>query len=1634
MTKKEEVKTFTEEENTAALDRLIEALWDASGNITRDAGTRFETLVKDFLSKDETYSRAFRKVYTYAEWVDKEKPDMARTDIGIDLVAKNAFNDDFTAIQCKFYSKNATITKSEVDSFIAASSAPCFTNRLIVTTCQKPWSVNVERELEGVEPAIQVIKRSDLNDCSFSWEEYNKGAFTQQKKFTPLPFQETAIEDVINGFKTNDRGKLIMACGTGKTFTSLKIAEKMVPEKGMVLFLVPSLSLLSQTLTSWTQQCRRRMTAFAVCSDNSTGKANLEEVESLTKRNELAYPATTNARALSEQVGYALAGDADMVVVFSTYHSIDTIHRAQKMEMPEFDLIVCDEAHRTASGREFDAEESPFTRVHDDLFIRGRKRLYMTATPRIYDQDSKSRDDVVLYSMDDEKIFGKTFHTVNFTKAIMLEKLVDYKVIVLGVPADVLGEEYTTNIAAMGGFPVEHASKVIGAWKALCKSGLQGEQSLGNDLSHMKRAVGFAQVIEEPEKHDRIASKTFTDQFGKVVDQYRKRVERLHGSRKTEEDRLQMDSLPSLKVETRHIDGSMCATEKDGLLNWLKEEPAKGTCKVLFNVRCLSEGVDVPSLDAVIFLSPRRSQVDVVQTVGRVMRTAPGKKRGYVIIPVVTTPDIGADIFMDNNKEFQTVWDTLNALKSIDENFGGVIDGTNQTMNAEKIEVICLADTIGKRNNGVGGGSKRPPKKVEGQGVLDLGRDVVLEEAIKARIIKRVGNRREWEEWAKDVGVICQQQIEQINKILDDESNAEMQKAFGAFSEELQSTLGGEMTREEIVEMLGQHIVTKPVLDALFEEFPFTENNPVARAMTDMVEKLDKEGMRKVTETLRFFYMSVKARAKTLKTTEQRQRVILELFDRFFKVAFPKQQDKLGIVYTPIEIVDFINQSVADVLKKEFGTSIDEPGVHVLDPFTGTGTFMTRLIGSGLIPVEKLPQKFKEDLHAHEIVPLAYYIASMNLEATYHEIMTKAGREVGYEPNNIVVWTDTFADRDEKTKLAQFRSTLKENQELLLKERQSDIRVIIGNPPYSVGQESQNDNNQNEHYELLGRRLEETYVAASKANLTKSIYDSYIKGYRWASDVLKEKGVIGFVTNAGWIESNSADGMRKCLKEEFSSIYVFHLKGNQRTSGEQSKKEGGKIFGEGSRAPIAIVLLVKNPEAKEQGKIYFHAVDDYMTREEKLAQVKDVSTYLNIPWKEIIPDEHNDWLNQRDDSFRKFIRMDGKKNSSGEKALFDMYSLGVLTTRDAWCFNSSKEMLSRNMSCCIGNYNAQVDNFSKGKEVDYDKRLLSWEVKQKRDVERGNKADAFSEKHVYESVYRPFFKQNFYFDKYWNARVAQMPKIFPDRKSENLIITINKNFNSGSGNVALMCSNIVDLHVNGDAQCFPRWVYEEADSSSLFADKRTRVDGISLEGMKHFRDIYGEDLSVDDVFYYIYGILHSEEYLTRYANNFSKELPRIPRVETRGEFNAFSLAGRRLADLHVNFEDVKEYDGVDFNRASRNYKVTQMKWGKIPGKTGNAGKDKTVLHYNKDIVIRNIPLEAQEYVVSSKSALDWIVDRVRVKTDKESGIKNDFNDYAKEIGKPRYPLSLVLKVITVSLETMKIVKSLPPLTIHPLDR
>ena len=1428
----------------SALNTLLEQFEKATLS-QRDKGTSFENLIIKFFQFEPYYKSQYTNVQTYAQWVDEHGSSFGlvnKTDAGIDLVLTSNTG-EFHAVQCKNYSADYGIQKTDIDSFFTASGKQWFSHRYIVTTTNK-WSKNAREALTNQQIPISVINLEDLENSQIDWSQFHiKDTPVLKAKKGLRPHQQNALKNVESRFNDGEtRGKLIMACGTGKTFTALKIAEKMAGKGKRVLFLVPSLSLLSQTLREWNQDTETPLINFAVCSDSDVGKKHNED-SVLANLSDLQFPATTNAKSLANAVHVVEQKNKQqtMTVVYSTYHSIDVIHQAQSQHnLPEFDLIICDEAHRT-TGATFDGEnESAFVRIHDADYIKGAKRLYMTATPRIYGEAAKTTEGVVLYSMDDETHYGKEFFVLTFSQAVSDGLLVDYKVIVLAIEESHI-QRQIPNVLTDGNneLKVDDAAKIVGCWKALSKYGLNSEE--GALYNPMRRAVAFCQVIEKEYKGSKhkVSSKLIAEMFQAVIEEYQQ-AERTALLKHNPD--LKLPPQLTMTCQAEHVDGGMNAGEKESKLQWLKapEGLPENTCRILSNVRCLSEGVDVPALDAVLFLTPRNSQVDVVQSVGRVMRRAEGKQQGYVILPVVIPAGVEAEEALDKNENYRVVWQVLNALRSHDDRFDAMINKLEfNGKDTQKMEVIAIADKIvPKANNNKsrkkarGGdviGRPNPPAPVQETLQFEIGE---IERALYAKIVKKCGNRHHWEDWAGDIAKIARTHIDSINAILENPANEAERTAFEAFAAELRDDLNNAVSDEEIVEMLAQHMITKPVFDALFSDYSFAEHNPMSRAMQKVLDLLQQKNLHKERNTLQSFYDSVHLRASGIETAEGKQKIVVELYDKFFRNAFPRMTERLGIVYTPVEVVDFIIKSVEDVLQHEFKSSLQDKGVHILDPFTGTGTFITRLLQSGIIPRDRLPEKYKSEIHANEIVLLAYYIAAINIESSYHGILAgnidgNVSDDVPYVPFEGICLTDTFQMYEKGDMLDEM---LVDNSARRKRQKALDIRVIIGNPPYSAGQESANDNNANIEYPHLDTRIRETYAEHSAATNKNALYDSYIRAIRWASDRIGQQGVIGFVTNAGWVEANTADGLRKCLAEEFSSLYIFHLRGNARTSGERRRKEKDNVFGQGTRTPIAVSILVKNPQAEKQGRIYFHDIGDYLTREQKLETIAELGSINDITerqgWQEIIPDEFNDWLNQRDPNFDNYISLGDKKDKNA-LVVFENYSSGIKTNRDAWCYNFSDGLLRQNMQSMIGFYNSEVTRFqaackglpenrqSETKDfINRDETQIGWSGGLENDFAK-QKLHTFESENIVTSLYRPFTKTNFYYDRPFNERTYQMGYVFPNIQSANVdnqVVYLSGLGNSGKDFSALITNVIPDLNMqHSGGQGFPKDLYEFSD-------------------------------------------------------------------------------------------------------------------------------------------------------------------------------------------------------------------------------
>ena len=859
------------------IDELL-ASYRSAATTERDKGTYFERLCAAFLTSDPVQAEQYEAVWPWSDWIAQSGASWAAQngwtgkDVGIDLVAKLRGHDGFAAIQCKFYSPQHRIAQADISGFIAVSDKTPFQHRVVMDSTVVEWSENAEAMLLGHERHIIRIGLSELRASPIQWERFAaKGEVILSPKKEPRPHQSDALAAVRAGFADYDRGKVIMACGTGKTFTSLKIAEDLVGADGLVLFLVPSLALMAQTVREWTTDTATPLRSFAVCSDTQVGKRrvakdDVAEISSL----DLAFPATTDATKLASAVADPAPGK--MTVIFATYQSIQVVSDAQlRHGMPRFNLIICDEAHRTTGATLDGQEESNFVRIHRDEVIGGDKRLYMTATPRIFGDGVKSKAEdlgVTLATMDDESVYGPTFFYRGFGWAVQNELLTDYKVIVLAMDEGLVARSVQKRMADNDNtLQLDDATKIIGCYKALTKADLATD--VGADVQPMKRALAFCRDIA--------SSKLVKDEFAAVVDEF------LGYDPVLEEE----DEADHIRCQIQHVDGTFNAKTRGELLDWLKAEPDANTCRILTNARCLSEGVDVPALDAIMFLHPRKSQIDVVQSVGRVMRRAPGKRMGYVILPVGVPAGVPPEQALADNEKYRVVWQILNALRAHDERFDATINQIDLGQDvSDRIQIVGVSGkpedsvelqavtakvenlpnkTAAKRGGNYGSGAAAGDDDliIEGPMIQPELPGFVVDEfarAIKAKIVKKCGTRDYWEDWASNIADIAQTHITRISAIVETPGTP-ARAAFDVFLEELRDDLNASITAEDAIEMLAQHIITRPVFEVLFEGHQFTQENPVSRAIQGVLGVLDAHNLDKENTDLERFYASVKARA-----------------------------------------------------------------------------------------------------------------------------------------------------------------------------------------------------------------------------------------------------------------------------------------------------------------------------------------------------------------------------------------------------------------------------------------------------------------------------------------------------------------------------------------------------------------------------------------------------------------------------------------------------------------------------------------------------------------------------------------------------------------------------------------------------
>ena len=846
------------------------------------------------------------------------------------------------------------------------------------------------------------------------------------------------------------------------------------------------------------------------------------------------------------------------------------------------------------------------------------------------------------------------------------------------------------------------------------------------------------------------------------------------------------------------------------------------------------------------------------------------------------------------------------------------------------------------------------------------------------------------------------------------QNNPHFQEAFAHFHQQCQISINPNLSIAAVEEMLIQHLLTERIFATVFKNRDFTRRNIIARDIEKVIDVLTAHALNRdqFLQSLDPFYIAIERTAATITDFSQKQGFLNAVYEQFFQGFSVKVADTHGIVYTPQPIVDFMVKSVEHILQTEFNRSLSDSGVRIIDPFVGTGNFIVRIMQE-LNPIA-LERKYTADppeLQCNEVMLLPYYIASLNIE---HEFYNATHRYVPYEGLCLV---DTFELAEEREQLQLFTP---DNTARVEKQKESEMFVVIGNPPYNMGQANENDNNKNRKYETMDKLVADTYAKDSKATLRNKLSDPYVKAVRWASDRIGDEGVVAFVTNNGFLDGIAFDGMRKHLAKDFEAIYILDLGGNVRKNPKLSGTTHN-VFG--IQVGVSINFFVKKTGiTNSETQIFYACVDEFWRKEEKYQYLDSKQHYQNITWKEIIPDRRDTWLTEGlHPEFETFIPMGTKetKASKGETkgVIFKTYSLGVSTNRDAWVYNFDRTALSENISRMIHIYNTEVARWEQGADRstnldDYivsDETKIKWSSTLKRKLQSGQLA-AFADAKMRKSLYRPFTSLNLYFDRLMIDRVLVFPSIFPtsETEKENRVICVNVTREKPFTCLMAACPpNLVVTGGFGSAtQCFPFYVYNE--------DGTNRQENITDWALTHFQTHYEDDtITKWDIFHYTYGLLHQPDYREKYKANLKRDLPHIPFVK---DFWGFAKAGERLADLHVNYESQPEYSNLKFIQnpdVPLDWRVEKMK----------LSRDKTQIAYNNFLTIDGIPPEVFDYRLGTRSALEWVIDQYRIKTDKRSGIVNDPN----RTDDPQYIVKLIGKVVTVSLETVVIVEELPAL-------
>jgi len=1442
--------------------------------------------------------------YTYAK-----QNGLSGQDTGIDLVAHK--NGEAYAVQCKNWER--TVGINDLLNFLHKAKKEGFKKVIVVAD---KISTRVEEDIKDFGLDVIFIKAADVKQYANGHDD----AVIVKQKLSPLPHQQRAIEAVLKGFEKYDRGKLIMPPGTGKTYTSIKIAESLVGDSGWVLFLAPSIALLDQTIREYHLKSEYQVNAYAVVSDNKVGKVNGKKKTEIDddennvidttnwhKLSLLSYPATTTAHELIKNLRFEVS---KLNVIFSTYQSLDVLIEAHELGLPEFELVICDEAHRTAGVRRKGAEESVFKKVHYNEHIKAKKRLYMTATPKIVEvKDSDEAEKIdTLYNMNNPEFFGHPFFEYNFVQATNDGVILPYTLLLLFIDRrkkKLIQEEFAKYLKQQGALNVDYTTKI----KAI------EDFILGN-------------AVDEKDCPIRVKPKC-----GIIFTNRVKRAKEI-----SEQYKQIINASSNISID--YIEGLMSAYDKARLIKWLGEGK-EDDVHILANAKVLTEGIDVPALSFITFFDPKSSVVDVVQAVGRAVRKAPGKKRGYVILPILVNDDSEETKEKIDKSTFKVIWQVISALQSMDETLVAKMRALFIDPKKEKVEETFEPLREDKTEEVEDSRENEIKLGILGGQSLELQE---LRNFIVPKIVKIFRLAHEFiADWTSEATKLAKE-IKGILEYEIQQPESSVKAKIVELREKLKAMFGYEELNIEdkrLIAIVTQYIIAKPILDALF----FEKKSEVEKILDILFEEF-KHFVENNSERLQYFYQKATNKAKAIVNNDERQEFIRLLFTNFFNNVFKDVAKESGIAYTPIEVVNFAVYMTNELAKKHLGKTLGDEDVHVVDPFAGTGSFIASVIEM-ITPEEAKAKVERNEIRAADLELLPYLILLKNIQDTLE-------RKMDDPPLfDDALWTDSlYFLSEEKAGLLDI-NPLKEHAK---KHKQKPIHIVVTNPPWRGKREDTGSENIIKLPKNIAERIKETYVNRAKdfgiSNFSTYI-DPYVQTFRVLTDKVKD-GIVTIVVNNSFLTSKNGVGIRASLQKEYDYIYIYDLKGsinNGMRSIELRKTEGENVFGSQTRLGVCVIFLIKNSKAQsKKARIYYAEIGNGLKAKEKLRKLKNIfaSTNEHIIWQPIIPNERYDWLNQRNLNFNKYPEL--------RKAIFNVFSNGILTGKDYILYDFAVELLLK-----------KVRRYFEIEDL---------------------------HKHIKIAFYRPFVPM----------LVCYEPKVLKAIYKTAIIDTNTPIVTALYGNLGTdlfitryICDQILHGH---QTMFYPLRTKSKGnglfDSNNGDSNNEVSIPNINAEFLQKVRKALNmPNLTDEDLFYYIAGVIATLRYSEQYGNNLISSHHRVP-IFDRESFQRISAVGRKLAEIQMRYQDymvgmvLKVWEDENL----RNLPEYPLQI------TGDADMDKVIEYsrYNsrdKSFIINGVvkisgfPNGALEHRIGTLTVLKTVANRLQPRPDEKTGITLD---------------------------------------------